>query len=261
MFDQPGQYDSNNPQSAGWTGNPAGQGKPLGPQKQLNPNVSPLHDLITPQCTVPFGCNQLPGASADASWATSVGYFGLQYVSGATHGVIKLCGYNLEVGSTFNSFDGVTVFPVAPDWSGGGNQIATYGNLMGTGAGVVVIHSADLPQSIAPRLGAWCKGPALAPFLQPSTGTFTQGQDNNQQISAHCFAPGSQSLGFAQTKTIALRDTPLGWDVNKGQGVWVLVAIDGATLQNLGDSANVIYAFVQGTLICASASRRFTLSN
>lgn len=225
--------------------------------------ASPLHSLITPEITIPFASNVLPGPDAatltPAITSANVGYFALQVLDGNTVGVAKFCGLNYWIGPTFNQFYTAT-FPARPSWISSTTQpeqIAGYGTPLGTGAGLIVALSNDLP--FTPTIGQWCAGPALFPWLLPGETTYLDNPTANKQVWGTPFAPGNAEVDHIGVKEGTLRDTPLGWDVPRTSKVWVLIAIDGARCVALGDAGNGIYAPTQGNLIFAAESRRFPL--
>lgn len=262
-MNEAGLSHTNYPGNAARSGGPGWGNTPPSGNPRDNPLASPLHSLITPEITIPFGCNCLPGPDAGNGnniSAANVGYFGLQLLDGNAHGIAKLCGINFWIGSTLNGFY-TTTFPVRPVWNGTTTlpeQIASYGNPLGTGAGLIVALSNDLP--FQPVAGGWVGGPPLYPWLMPSEQRFLNNPNGNRQIWGTPFAPGSQDEDHVNTKEGTLRDTPLGWDVPKTSTVWVLIAIDGSACVQLGDAGNGIYVPCSGNIIAAADRRRFTLS-
>lgn len=228
-----------------------------------DPNAAPLQQLISPEVTIPFASNILPGpdAATVGITAANVGYFGLQLVEGATRGMVKLCGINAWIGPTYNVHTGGTTFPSKPEWQNAApNQDAGYGNPVGTGAGLIVALEADLP--FRPRAGQWVAGEALFPWLQPgfsasAIGTWYNNYGGNRQIWGTPFAAGNLEVDYITTKEIVVRDTPLGWDIPLDSRAWVLIAIDGNDCINLGDAARSVFCNVHGNLVLAAQNRRF----
>lgn len=248
---------------AAWGNNPGAGAVPPAVRRTPgdDPNATPLGKLFSPEVTVPFASNVLPGpdAAAVGITAANVGYFGLQLVEGNTRGMVKLCGINAWIGPTYNVHTGGTTFPAKPAWSASAlDQAGGYGNPLGTGAGLIVALENDLP--FRPVPGAWVAGDALFPWLQPGSGSVGTWYDNyggNRQIWGTPFAAGNLEADYINTKEIVVRDMPLAWDIPQDSRAWVLIAIDGYDCQNLGDAANSVFCAVHGNLVCAAQNRRF----
>lgn len=245
---------------AAWGNNPGAGAVPPAVRRPpgQDPNAAPLHQLITPEVTVPFAASILPGPDAATIGVTStnVAYFGLQLVDGNTHGMVKLCGLNAWIGPTLNQYI-TAFFPMKPAWqaSTATDQLAGYGTPLGTGAGLIVALENDLP--FRPVPGAWVAGPALFPWLLTQTGQWYNNYGGNRQIWGTPFAAGNLEIDYITTKEIVVRDTPLGWDIPLDSRAWVLIAIDGFAAENLGDAANSVFCSVHGNLVCAAQNRRF----